>query len=280
MKIVIIGIGLIGGSIAKTLSTNNEVSVLAYDQNEQSILNALKSKSIEGRINSLQELKNNEYKNALVIVATPPSITISIFKELSFLFNSSVTITDTSSTKNTLNKLLKEFNFPDNIIFSHPVAGSHLSGETNSMNGLFKNKPVILSHHQSVNEMHLNKVADLWKNLDSKISVLDADLHDHIFAYTSHLPHVAAYALLMTLKNLDEENLSKFSGGGLGEFLRLSSSSSLMWSDIFGMNSTNVVAAIDSLSENLEKLKVQIEDNPKELESILEELKHFKETNY
>jgi len=280
MKIVIIGIGLIGGSIAKTLSTNNEVSVLAYDQNEQSILNALKSKSIEGRINSLQELKNNEYKNALVIVATPPSITISIFKELSFLFNSSVTITDTSSTKNTLNKLLKEFNFPDNIIFSHPVAGSHLSGETNSMNGLFKNKPVILSHHQSVNEIHLNKVADLWKNLDSKISVLDADLHDHIFAYTSHLPHVAAYALLMTLKNLDQENLSKFSGGGLGEFLRLSSSSSLMWSDIFGMNSTNVVAAIDSLSENLEKLKVQIEDNPKELESILEELKHFKETNY
>ena len=280
MKIVIIGIGLIGGSIAKTLSTNNGVSVLAYDQNEQSILSALKSNSIAGRINSLNELKNNEYKNALVIVATPPSVTINIFKELSFLFNSSVTITDTSSTKNTLNKLLKEFNFPDNIIFSHPVAGSHLSGETNSMSGLFKNKPVILSHHQSVNEMHLNKVVDLWKNLDSKISVLDADLHDHIFAYTSHLPHVAAYALLMTLKNLDQENLSKFSGGGLGEFLRLSSSSSLMWSDIFSMNSTNVVAAIDSLSENLEKLKVQIEDNPKELESILEELKHFKETNY
>ena len=280
MKIVIIGLGLIGGSIAKTFSTINNVSVEAFDQDEQSILGALKSRSIAGRINSLNELKNNEYKNALVIVATPPSTTINIFKKLSFLFNSSVTITDTSSTKNTLNKLLKEFNFPDNVIFSHPVAGSHLSGETNSMNGLFKNKPVILSHHQSVNEMHLNKVVNLWKNLDSKISVLDADLHDHIFAYTSHLPHVAAYALLMTLKNLDQENLSKFSGGGLGEFLRLSSSSSLMWSDIFAMNSINVAAAIDSLSENLEKLKVQIEDNPKELESILEELKHFKETNY
>jgi len=280
MKIVLIGLGLIGGSIAKTLSTIKNLSVEAFDQDEQSILNALKSKSIEGRINSLHELKNNKYKNALVIVATPPSITISIFKELSFLFNSSVTITDTSSTKNTLNKLLKEFNFPDNIIFSHPVAGSHLSGETNSMNGLFKNKPVILSHHQSVNEIHLNKVADLWKNLDSKISVLDADLHDHIFAYTSHLPHVAAYALLMTLKNLDQENLSKFSGGGLGEFLRLSSSSSLMWSDIFAMNSKNIAAAIDSLSENLGKFKVQIEENPKDLESLLEELKNFKETNY
>jgi prephenate dehydrogenase len=280
MKIVLIGLGLIGGSIAKTLSTIKNLSVEAFDQDEQSILNALKSKSIEGRINSLHELKNNKYKNALVIVATPPSITISIFKELSFLFNSSVTITDTSSTKNTLNKLLKEFNFPDNIIFSHPVAGSHLSGETNSMSGLFKNKPVILSHHQSVNEMHLNKVVDLWKNLDSKISVLDADLHDHIFAYTSHLPHVAAYALLMTLKNLDQENLSKFSGGGLGEFLRLSSSSSLMWSDIFAMNSKNIAAAIDSLSENLGKFKVQIEENPKDLESLLEELKNFKETNY
>jgi prephenate dehydrogenase len=280
MKIVIIGLGLIGGSMAKTLSTINNVSVEAYDQSEQSILSALKSNSIAGRINSLNELKNNEYKNALVIVATPPSVTINIFKELSFLFNSSVTITDTSSTKNTLNKLLKEFNFPDNIIFSHPVAGSHLSGELNSVNGLFKNKSVILSHHQSANEIHLNKVLDLWKNLDSKISVLDADLHDHIFAYTSHLPHVAAYALLMTLKNLDQENLSKFSGGGLGEFLRLSSSSSLMWSDIFAMNSKNVVTAIDSLSENLEKLKVQIEENPKDLESLLEELKHFKETNY
>ena len=116
--------------------------------------------------------------------------------------------------------------------------------------------------------------------LGSKITVLDADLHDQIFAYSSHLPHVAAYALLNTLKGLKQDDLSNFSGGGLGEFLRLASSSPEMWTDIFSMNEKNIAIAIDDLIKSLEILKDKIVKDPNSLKTFLGELKDFKESNF
>ena len=280
MNIVIIGLGLIGGSIAKSLSVIDKVKIKAFDMNKDSINNALENGSIHSAIHSLEELQNQEFNNSIIIIATPPSAVVNVLKSISFLFNSSATITDTTSTKNLLDEYLKEFNFPNNVIFSHPVAGSHLSGEINSISDLFHDKSVILSHHHSVSQLHLDKVTDLWNKLGSKVSVIDVKIHDEIFAYTSHLPHAVSYAVLRTLKELDQQNLSVFSGGGLGEFLRLASSSTQMWADVFSINKKNIVMAIDDLIENLNLLKNDIENNPKDLQLLLEELKIFKEENY
>ena len=280
MKISIIGLGLIGGSIAKTLSSSEDHQIFAFDINQSSIKNALDNKSIHGSIHSLDDLRNTEYEDSLVIIATPPSETADVLKSLDFLFNSSVTITDTTSTKSSLNKILQEFNCPENIIFSHPVAGSHLSGEINSISNLFHGKSTILSHHDSAASKHIDRVIGLWNSLGSKVTILDADLHDQIFAYTSHLPHVAAYALLNTLKGLEQDDLALFSGGGLGEFLRLTSSSPEMWTDIFLMNTENITFAIEDLVNSLNTLQDTIANNPKSLQGLLIELKAFKESNY
>ena len=280
MKITIIGLGLIGGSIAKTLSGSKDHQILAFDTNQSSISNALENQSIQESLESLDELKRIEYEDSLVIIATPPSVTNDILKSLEFLFNSSVTITDTTSTKSSLNKILQKFNFPENIIFSHPVAGSHLSGEINSIDDLFKGKSTILSYHDSAASLHVNRVMSLWAELGSKVSVLDAELHDQIFAYSSHLPHVAAYALLNTLKGLDQDDLALFSGGGLGEFLRLASSSPEMWTDIFSMNEKNISYAINDLVQSLNILQDKIENDPKSLQDFLSELKAFKESKF
>jgi len=280
MKITIIGLGLIGGSIAKTLSGSKVHQILAFDTNQSSISNALENQSIQESLESLDDLKRIEYEDSLVIIATPPSVTTDILKSLEFLFNSSVTITDTTSTKNSLNKILQKFNFPENIIFSHPVAGSHLSGEINSIDDLFKGKSTILSYHDSAASLHVNRVMSLWTELGSKVSVLDAELHDQIFAYSSHLPHVAAYALLNTLKGLDQDDLALFSGGGLGEFLRLASSSPEMWTDIFSMNEKNISSAINDLVQSLNILQDKIENDPKSLQDFLSELKAFKESKF
>ena len=280
MKITIIGLGLIGGSIAKTLSGSKDHQILAFDTNQSSISNALENQSIQESLESLDELKRIEYEDSLVIIATPPSVTTDILKSLEFLFNSSVTITDTTSTKSSLNKILQKFNFPENIIFSHPVAGSHLSGEINSIDDLFKGKSTILSYHDSAASLHVDRVMSLWTELGSKVSVLDAELHDQIFAYSSHLPHVAAYALLNTLKGLDQDDLALFSGGGLGEFLRLASSSSEMWADIFSMNEKNISSAINDLVQSLNILQDKIENDPKSLQDFLIELKAFKESKF
>jgi prephenate dehydrogenase len=280
MKIIIVGLGLIGGSIAKTLSTSSSYQILALDSNKNSIKNALDKKSIHGSLSSLDDLRADEYEDSLVIIATPPAVTADVLRSLNFLFNSSITITDTTSTKSFLNNILQEFNFPTNVIFSHPVAGSHLSGENNSTPELFNRKSTILSHHNSVLPMHIDRVANLWGALGSKITVLDPDLHDQIFAYSSHLPHVVAYALLNTLKKVDKDDLSVFSGGGLGEFLRLVSSSPEMWTDIFLTNQKNISIAIDDLIRNLVTFKDKIEGNPDSLRALLDELKEYKESNY
>ena len=280
MKIIIVGLGLIGGSIAKTLSTSSSYQILALDSNKNSINNALDNQSIHGSLSSLDDLRADEYEDSLVIIATPPAVTADVLRSLNFLFNSSITITDTTSTKSFLNNILQEFNFPTNVIFSHPVAGSHLSGEKNSTPELFNGKSTILSHHNSVLPMHIDRVANLWGALGSKITVLDPDLHDQIFAYSSHLPHVVAYALLNTLKKVDEDDLSVFSGGGLGEFLRLASSSPEMWTDIFLTNQKNIAIAIDELIRNLVTFKDKIEGNPESLRALLDELKDYKESNY
>jgi len=280
MKIIIIGLGLIGGSIAKTLSSAQDFEILAFDSDQNSIKNALENQSIQGSLHSLDDLGNAEYEDSVVIIATPPSATDEILKSLDFLFNSSVTITDTTSTKNSINKILQEFNFPKNFIFSHPVAGSHLSGEKNSVADLFNGKSTILSYSDSVASQHVDRVTNLWSTLGSNITVLDAELHDQIFAYSSHLPHVAAYALLNTLKGLEQDDLSDFSGGGLGEFLRLVSSSPRMWADIFSMNEKNIAIAIDDLMKSLGILKEKIRKDPQSLQTFLGELKDFKESNY
>mgnify|MGYP002701093837 FL=1 len=115
MKIIIIGLGLIGGSIAKALSSSQDYEILAFDSNQNSIKNALNNQSIQGSLLSLDDLENSEYEDSVVIIATPPSATDDILKSLDFIFNSSVTITDTTSTKSSLNKTLQEFNFPKNI---------------------------------------------------------------------------------------------------------------------------------------------------------------------
>jgi len=280
MKIIIIGLGLIGGSIAKTLSSSNDYEILAFDSDQKSIKNALDNQSILGSLNSLNDLESVEYANSLVIISTPPNVTNNILKSLDFLFNSSLTITDTTSSKSSLNKTLQEFHFPENFIFSHPIAGSHLSGEENSVANLFDGKSTILSYHDSVTSKHIDRVKSLWSKLGSNIVVLDAEMHDQIFAYTSHLPHLAAYALLNTLKGLEQDDLLNFSGGGLGEFLRLVSSSPEMWADIFSMNEKNITLAIDDLMNSLSILKGKIGNDPQSLQDFLSELKDFKESNY
>ena len=280
MNIIIIGLGLIGGSIAKELSEIKGINILAFDKNYQSIENALVNKTINGFIGNLDELTVDKYNDSLVLIATPPRVSLEILRALSSLFNSNITITDTSSTKSALEEILLEFKHPNNIVLSHPVAGSHLSGQENSLKGLFKNKEVILSYGQSVLSKHIEKVRNLWDSMNARISNLESNVHDYVFAHSSHLPHVVSYALLMTLKNLDQTDISKFSGGGLGEFLRLASSSPEMWADIFTLNKENIISAIDALEENLDILKFKINKDNQEIEALLLDLKNFKEENY
>ena len=248
--------------------------------NQNSIQNALNKSNIHGAIAHLDELQLPEHENSLIVIATPPKASLEILRSLSPLFNSSTTITDTSSIKLPAEIILNEFNNPDNIILSHPIAGSHNSGEQHAQDDLFLDKNVIVSASPSANKEHVQKVKLLWESLQSRVIDLDSKTHDYIFAHSSHLPHFASYALLMTLMDLKEENISQFSGGGFGEFLRLTSSSPEMWADIFALNKDNINASIDSFIGNLNHLKSTINKEPESIKALLVDLKNFKEENY
>jgi prephenate dehydrogenase len=280
MKIIIIGLGLIGGSIAKQLILKNELTILAHDLNQQSIQNALNNSNIHGAIADLDDLKLPEYENSLIVIATPPKVSLEILSSLSPLFNSSITITDTASIKLPAESILNEFKSPDNIILSHPIAGSHNSGEQHSQDNLFLDKNVIVSAASFVKKEHIQKVQFLWEALQSRIITLDSKTHDYIFAHSSHLPHLASYALLMTLMDLKENDIAQFSGGGFGEFLRLASSSPEMWADIFSLNKNNINDSVDNFINNLNHLKYIINNDPESMQALLTDLKNFKEENY
>ena len=246
--IVICGIGLIGGSIAKGLSKDN-FNIYVIDSNLDSKNNAIRNKHAHEAMQSVEEVKKLE--DAIFIFATPPKTTLEILKKNEWLLSSKFSVTDVTSVKTELIKYLKGFN-TENFILSHPISGSHLSGFENSSENLFAGKTTIISSLGS-SKFHLDRIQNLWKSLKSNVIELDYENHDKLFSLTSHLPHFVAYSLMKVLhdNNID---ISTYAGAGLKEFIRLSQSSPEMWGDIFQSNA-HLNKHIDELVEKLIELK-------------------------
>ena len=246
--IVICGIGLIGGSIAKGLSKDN-FNVYVIDSNLDSRNNAIRNKHADKAMQSVEEAKKLE--DAIFIFATPPKTTLEILKKNEWLLGSKFSVTDVTSVKTELVKYLKGFD-AENFILSHPISGSHLSGFENSCENLFTDKTTIISPLGS-SKFHLQRVQNLWESLNSNVIELDYENHDKLFSLTSHLPHFVAYSLMKVIydNNID---VNTYAGGGLKEFIRLSQSSPEMWGDIFQSN-VYLNKHIDDLVEKLIELK-------------------------
>ena len=267
-NIVICGIGLIGGSIAKGLSKDN-FNVYVIDSNHESKNNAIKNKHAQEVMHSVEETKKLE--DAIFIFATPPKTTLEILKKNEWLLGSKLSITDVTSVKTELVEYLKGFD-AKNFILSHPISGSHLSGFDNASENLFAGKTTIISSLGS-SKFHLDRIQNLWKSLNSNVIELDYENHDKIFSLTSHLPHFLAYSLMKVLydNNID---VNTYAGGGLKEFIRLSQSSTEMWGDIFQSNAY-LNKHIDELVEKLIELKEL--SSSKDSSALKEYLNQFKQ---
>ena len=186
IQFLIIGLGLIGGSVAKRLSKNG-FEVLAIDKNKSHLKYAKKSKIIVG-----SSEKTDSAKKLFVIIALPPKILLRNFDKYLDFFHKAEFITDCTSVKSSLlNKIIKN-KLESKFILSHPIAGSEKSGFLNSDEDLFRDKISIISKHKGLATSTLQKCKELWFELGSKTHNLDLKLHDKIFSLTSHLPHVVA----------------------------------------------------------------------------------------
>ena len=264
-NLLIIGCGLIGSSILKS-SIKNKIAKNIYIF-EKSEKNKKIVKKINKKIKIISTLNKDLRKMNFIIICTPMSEYKFIFSKLDKHVSKKSVITEVGSTKRNLLKFLKN----KNLILSHPIAGSEVSGHKFGNKELFNNKWCILINKGRKNTINL--VQKFWKKLGSKVIFMNAKEHDKIFAITSHLPHLIAYNLIKTAQDsqkIEKRNLIKYSAGGLRDFSRTAASNEIMWRDIFFYNSDNMIISINKFIKNLNLIKKRIKNKQdKELVKIL-----------
>ena len=280
-SLLIIGLGMIGSSIALS-SKLKGIKVYGIDLKKSISNKALKKEIVDEIIESIDDIDSN--KIDLIIISVPPKETLDLINQLEFLWNTNITITETSSVKNHI-----KIENISNLVLSHPIAGSDKSGLDAADKNLFLNKKNVVCDPFNADKDHLERVEIFWKDaLQMRVSHMTVSEHDLIFAMTSHLPHLISYALIDSIR-LSSSQVGGNAGGGLKEFLRLSGSNPQMWRDIFILNRVDLIKALAGMQVSLNNLLELITES-KEIPDIfshleilkeeLEEIKSFKEDNF
>ena len=274
-NILVVGLGLIGGSILKTIKELNvPLVVYGLDLDEKVTKKANNIGLINNTDNQLKKIEED-----CLIVFCVPSLSIEkAFELIEGSFNDEkVIFTDTFSSKSKLLEFLESnTKVEERFIMSHPIAGSEKSGLANYNSLLFKDKLVVLSSlNEDENNQKLNRVKNFWELLGSKVTILDPVEHDRVFSRTSHLPHVIAFALMHYLEKELGDKVFKYSGGSLESYTRIASSDPLMWKDVTVSNKEAVLEAIKGFKSSLNEVSklIDLEDE----ESILDYLRFVKE---
>ena len=280
-KILVVGLGMIGSSIAFAAKSKG-INVNGFDLNDNVLKKAIDENIIDATIESIEEINTNQID--LIILAVPPKQTLELLNKLDYLWNSKITITDTASVKNHI-----KLEGVNNIVLSHPIAGSDKSGIDALDKNLFIEKKNILCNPFDAKEDHLKRVENFWVNaLNMRVEIMTVAEHDLIFAMTSHLPHLVSYALIDSIRT-SNLGVKDNSGGGLKEFLRLSGSNAEMWRDIFILNRVDLIKALAGMQVSLNNLlelmteTKQIPDifsHDEMLKNELKEIKSFKEDKF
>ncbi len=270
--ILIIGLGLIGGSLALSLKREGyKGKIYGFDLNENRVKIAKEMEAIDEGFTSFDEVP---WENIdLVILATPVKTFLNIAKKIKPYIKEGTIISDVGSVKGDLVKQLEEIFKPFKFIGAHPIAGTEKEGVENAVIGLFKNKKLILTIDEE--DEDTKRLEELWNDLGAKVEVMNPQLHDFVFASVSHLPHAVAFALVDSLITLSKEtgiDLFLYPGAGFKDFTRIAASSPVIWKDIFLQNKKDVLHTIDEFINSMKKLREYIEKEDEEkLLKLLEE---------
>ena len=263
-NVLIVGLGLIGGSIAKRLKEISYSGDVYGLDRDLAILQSAYSDSLikNDSINSLEGLED-----ILILFCTPVlSFNEALESVISLQPSEKAVFTDTLSTKTQILELLitESESIKNRFVLSHPIAGSERSGLENSKESLFVDRITVISPHETNENHHIDRVSDFWRELGSSIKILSCKEHDAIFAKTSHLPHVISYALMQSLFGKLHEKTFEFSGGSLEDYTRIASSDPIMWKDIFISNNENILKSIEDFELSLKELKDLIKQQDEE----------------
>ena len=268
-KISIIGCGLIGSSILRSVNEKKLASKISvYDKSSKVTDYLKKNCSVEINNNISDVVKDSD----LVIISSPLSSYKEILLSIHSNLKENVILTDTGAAKKEVNKIISNLNLKNvNWIASHPIAGTEYSGPEAGFASLFNNRWCILSTDKNANKDKIDKLEKFWSSLGSKVKLMSFEDHDYILSLTSHLPHAVAYSIVKTAINNEDkfkDDVIQYSAGGLRDFTRIEASDPLMWKDIFIDNSDNILKVLDNYSKNLEEIKNAIKN--KDSKKLLE----------
>ena len=250
-SVAIVGLGLIGGSIAAGLKQRGLATVSAWDKDPASLEAGLQASVIDTALNSAAAAAEAD----ILILCVPVQ---SVAKVLTEIPTSDQLITDVGSVKAALIASVREARgeVPGNFVPGHPIAGSEKHGVTAANPDLFEQHRVLLTPLAETEPAAVQTVRLLWQALGAEVTEMSPQHHDAVLAQTSHLPHLAAYALVDVLcQGGDSLEVFQYAAGGFRDFSRIAASDPTMWRDVFLTNQEPVLATLDQYIAELVALR-------------------------
>jgi cyclohexadieny/prephenate dehydrogenase len=259
-RLAILGLGLIGGSLALALRRRGAVAeVIGWGHRETSLQRGVELGVIDRYSLDLAEVVNSA---DVVVIATPTLIAEKMLEQLKPLWRNDLLVTDVASVKGNLARVAEHVfgSVPANLVLAHPIAGSERSGVDAATADLFVRHRVILTPTSTTDPAATARVRDLWAATGADVVEMDVERHDRVLAATSHLPHLLAYALVDALAGEPaQRDIFRFAAGGFRDFTRIASSDPQMWHDITLANREALLAALDQFTAGLATLRGAID---------------------
>ncbi|MFI2744034.1 prephenate dehydrogenase [Zhouia sp. PK063] len=259
MKVFVIGLGLIGGSMALDLKEQyNDIEIYGIDANENHLEEALQLGLIDEK-SSMKELS----KADVVIVSIPVNAMLKAIPEILDLVHDDAVVFDVGSTKSQICEVVANHPKRRNFLAAHPISGTEFSGPSAAIHGLYQGKTNIICEVEKTAFKLQERALKMFTDIGMRIRYMDPHSHDKHIAYVSHLSHISSFMLGKTVidKERNERDIFDMAGSGFASTVRLAKSSPAMWAPIFEQNKDNVLETLSEYINNLQEFKTLIEEN-------------------
>ena len=262
MNVGVIGLGLIGGSIAlKIKEIDKNTVIYGLDKDFDSMSYCLSKGIIDKKldINSINNLK-------YIFIAIPVDAIKSEIESILNKISNNTLVVDLGSTKYEICKKVQDHSNRKNFLAAHPIAGTEFSGPSAAINNLFDNKVLILCETEKTDQDLLSDALKIFDLMNMNIINMDSIEHDKHIAYVSHLSHISSFMLGKTVMNKekDQDTIYDMAGSGFESTVRLAKSSPETWASIFVENKNNIVESLNEYISNINNFKTLIENGDKE----------------
>lgn len=261
-KLVVIGVGLIGGSLSLALKQAGAVNhVVGCGRNQQNLQKGVDIRVIDSFETSISEA----VKTAdIVVAAVPMGAMHNVFQQINDGLNDQTIVTDVGSSKRSVVEVARQTlgDRFSQFVPGHPIAGTEKSGVESGFSTLYQSRRVILTPTEETNSGFVEQVDAMWRHCGAIIEYLDVDHHDKVLAATSHLPHMLAYAMVNYLSSLnDHDEIFRYAAGGFRDFTRIASSDPVMWRDVCLSNGSALLELIQGYKDELDMISTAIQNN-------------------